>query len=53
MFTKYDKKQVNSMLEKAQRYLQSFREESDELQYLWQAVIQLQIALQRITAEGE
>lgn len=53
MFTKYDKEQVNRILEKAQRYVQSFRENSDELQYLWQAIIHLQIVLERIPAEGE
>ncbi|MBA7589730.1 hypothetical protein ES708_31819 [subsurface metagenome] len=53
MFTKDAKKKVNSHLEKAQLALQPDREESDELQYLWQAIIHLQVALERIPAEGE
>jgi len=53
MFTKYDKKQVNSMLEKAQLYLQSFRTQSDELQNLWQEIILVQVHLDRIKTEDE
>ncbi|MBA7555106.1 hypothetical protein ES705_47758 [subsurface metagenome] len=53
MFTKYDKKQVNNMLEKAQRYLQTFRTQSDALQNLWQEVVLVQVHLEHIKAEAE
>ena len=53
MFSKQAKKLVYRHLERAQLALQPAREDSDELQYLWQAVIHIQVALERIPAEGE
>lgn len=53
MFTSYDKKQVDRMLEKAQLYLQTFRTQSSPLQALWQQTIRLQIQLDRIKTEEE
>lgn len=53
MFTEEAKRKVNNHLERAQLALQPDREESDELQYLWQAIIHLQVLLDRIPAEGE
>ena len=53
MFTKYDKSQINRMLEKAQRYVQSFRTQSGELQELWQEIVHLQVKLDRIETREE
>lgn len=53
MFTVYDKKQINQMLEKAQLYLQPFRTQTDELQALWQEIVLTQVHLDRIKVEDE